>query len=153
MNQDDNPYRAPSSQVRDVSQAREVVPAGRWRRFGTFVVDYGGVLMSVFVLTILIAIIFGRRGIAFFHDIPSVVTGSVLYFLYYLIFEGLWARTPGKWVFGTLVVDEAGGKPSIKQVLGRTACRFIPFEPFSALSPDTPPWHDSIPKTRVVRYR
>lgn len=153
MDQNDNPYRPPASEVRDVSVPREAVPAGRWRRFGTFVVDYGGVFVLAFVVGILIAVFFGRSGIATFHRVPNFVTGTLLYIAYYAVFEGLWARTPGKWIFGTAVVDQAGGKPSIKQVLIRTICRFIPFEPFSALSPDTPPWHDSLAKTRVVRSR
>jgi uncharacterized RDD family membrane protein YckC len=153
MNQDDNPYRPPSSEVRDVGEAREVVPAGRWLRFGTYVVDYGGFFALCFILGMVIAIAFGSRGVAFLHRIPNFVTGGALYFLYYVLFEGLFARTPGKWVFGTVVVDEAGGKLSIKQVLIRTLCRFIPFEAFSALSAHTPPWHDSLAKTRVVRRR
>jgi hypothetical protein len=35
-------------------------------------------------------------------------------------------------------------------VLIRTVCRFIPFEPFSALGKQ--PWHDLLSDTDVVRY-
>lgn len=71
--------------------------------------------------------------------------------LYYIFFEGLWTRTPGKFVFGTIVVNEQGGRPSIGQIVGRTFSRFIPFEAFSCLGERG--WHDSIPKTLVVMTR
>jgi uncharacterized RDD family membrane protein YckC len=63
----------------------------------------------------------------------------------------LWARTPGKWVFGTVVVNESGGKPSFGRVLKRTFSRFIPFEPFSFFGERG--WHDSLSDTLVVRKR
>lgn len=50
-----------------------------------------------------------------------------------------------------MVVREDGGKPSLGQVLGRTACRLIPFEAFSFLGSSGVGMHDSIPDTRVVR--
>src|SRR5262249_16412337 len=77
--------------------------------------------------------------------------GSVVVFSYYTFFEGIWARTPGKFIFGTVVVNEVGGKPSIGQVLGRTASRFIPFEALSCFGERG--WHDSLPKTPVVMAR
>jgi uncharacterized RDD family membrane protein YckC len=55
-------------------------------------------------------------------------------------------------IFGTMVVSEKGGAASFGQILGRTFSRFIPFEPFSLLfSKDSCGWHDTLPKTRVVR--
>jgi uncharacterized RDD family membrane protein YckC len=57
----------------------------------------------------------------------------------------------GKLLSGTVVVNEAGGKPTIGQVFARTLCRFIPFEAFSFLGKRG--WHDSIPKTHVVLAR
>jgi uncharacterized RDD family membrane protein YckC len=137
MDQDENPYRPPNSEVLLASEVRVVGPAGRWRRFGTLLVDYG-----CFVVV----------GVIFALVVPDFLLGSVLISCYYVAFEGAWSRTPGKWVFGTVVVDESGARPSLKQVLGRTACRFIPFEAFSFLS-NQPGWHDRIPGTRVVRCR
>ena len=67
---------------------------------------------------------------------------------YYVCFEGIWARTPGKFLFGTVVVNEDGGRPSIGQVFGRSLCRLIPFEPSLLLGDHG--WHDSIPETYVV---
>ena len=75
------------------------------------------------------------------------------YTLYYAISECLTGRTIGKLITGTKVVDADGNKPSFGKALGRSLCRHIPFEPFSVLSSDARGWHDSIPKTWVVRSR
>ncbi|TZF89760.1 RDD family protein [Lysobacter lacus] len=42
-------------------------------------------------------------------------------------------RTPGKFIFGTCVVNTDGYAPSLGQAVGRTLCRMIPCEPFSVL--------------------
>ena len=155
MDQQDNPYRPPASPVRDVGMAATFGPAGRWRRFGTLILDYGGYLALSFVVGIVIALAFGPRSAAtasLMRPLPRYAIGCLVYLGYYLVFEGMWARTPGKWVFGTVVTDEGGSRPTFKQVLGRTACRFIPFEAFSFLT-EGPGWHDRIPKTRVMRCR
>ena len=47
--------------------------------------------------------------------------------------------------------DENGTKPRFGQVIGRTLCRFVPFEAFSFFGERG--WHDKIPKTRVVMAR
>ena len=70
---------------------------------------------------------------------------------YYCFFEGIWGRTPGKFLIGTKVVDEEGDPPSFGQIVGRSACRLIPFEPFSFFGARG--WHDSISHTYVVRTR
>ncbi|MEP7184358.1 MAG: RDD family protein [Rhodanobacter sp.] len=70
---------------------------------------------------------------------------------YYFFFEGIWARTPGKLVLGTRVVSQHGDKPAFGQVVGRTLCRFIPFDALSFFGEEG--WHDSIPKTQVVLVR
>jgi uncharacterized RDD family membrane protein YckC len=156
MEQGDNPYRPPTSEVKDIAEPREVVPAGRWRRLGTVIIDQILIYALIFVFLVLVAIFFGKRGIEAFQNAPALLKlpfELMFPILYYLIFEGTWARTPGKWVLGTIVVDEAGGKPSLKQALKRTAARFIPFEPFSMLDEKRVGWHDSLATTRVVRYR
>lgn len=44
-------------------------------------------------------------------------------FLYYLIFEGIWRRTPGKWMALTKVTGISGKKASFLQILVRSAVR------------------------------
>jgi uncharacterized RDD family membrane protein YckC len=71
---------------------------------------------------------------------------------YYIIFEGAFGWTVGKLITGTRVIRFDGRKPRFPQIVGRTAARFIPFEPFSLLGGGNG-WHDSMSGTRVVRVR
>ena len=79
--------------------------------------------------------------------------GLVTALIYYAGTELLCYRTPAKFLTGTIVVAENGGPPTSGQILGRTLCRFIPFEAFSFLGTPSVGWHDTIPKTRVVDAR
>ncbi len=148
MEQEINPYQAPSSEVSDPSLQEEMVIAGKGRRFGTLIVDYAGFHAVGFCIGILAYLVGGEAGGAVLQRVPELLLGITIVFAYYVFFEALWARTPGKLLFGTRVVNEDGGKPTIGQVLGRTACRFIPFEGLSCFGERG--WHDSIPKTYVV---
>lgn len=69
---------------------------------------------------------------------------------YYFVMELVLGRTLGKILTNTLVLNLDDGHPSWKQVLGRSLCRFIPFEAFTFLNSRTSGWHDTIPKTKVV---
>lgn len=147
-----NRYAPPRSNVADVvTPTPPTVFASKGRRFGTLVVDYIGYFLGAFLMGALIDLLFGQRGLEFIRSVPHFVLGLILIVAYYVFFEGLWARTPGKLLFGTTVVTESGHKPSLLQIVGRTLCRFIPFEAFSffgALG-----WHDSISRTRVIRTK
>jgi len=151
MGTDVNPYRAPAANIDNSEFGPEVMLAGKGRRFGTFIVDYVGFMLFSFLFGMSVALIFGAAGARALRSIPNLLLGVSMMFAYYTFFEGIWARTPGKFLFGTRVEDEDGGKPSIGQVMGRTLCRFIPFEAFSFFGERG--WHDSIPKTRVVLTR
>lgn len=73
----------------------------------------------------------------------------ILFFSYHFIFELLFARTPGKFITGTKVIDQYGNKPNPKTLAIRNACRLIPFDAFSFLVSNMG-WHDSISKTMVI---
>jgi uncharacterized RDD family membrane protein YckC len=77
---------------------------------------------------------------------------SISHFYYYFILEALFKITIGKIVTNTSVVNEEGAYNSVLQALGRTCCRFIPFEPFSFLFGHGG-WHDSISNTYVIKER
>lgn len=147
-----NRYAPPRSNVVDaVTPTRPAVFASKWRRFGTLVIDYIGYFLGAFLIGLLIDIVFGQRGLGFIRSIPNFVLGLILIVAYYVFFEGVWARTPGKLLFGTIVVTESGHKPSLRQIVTRTLCRFIPFEAFSFLG--ALGWHDGISRTRVIRTK
>ena len=73
-----------------------------------------------------------------------------VFFGYFAIMEATVGRTLGKILTNTLVLNLRDEKPTLKQFLGRTAARFIPFEPFSFLGASGSGWHDTLPRTKVV---
>lgn len=147
-----NPYQAPASRVVD-DETAALIPAERWRRFVNLLVDYFGFFLLSVIIGLLIGVIGGVAAVNRLQQIPNYVVGVVILTLYYVPQELLFGRTLGKLVTGTKVVNEQGGKPSAGQVLGRTFSRFIPFEAFSFFATDARGWHDSIPKTFVVKVR
>ena len=72
---------------------------------------------------------------------------------YFVICETAFQRTIGKLVTGTIVVNEFGGRPCFKQIVGRSFARFIPFEPLSFFGKEPVGWHDSLSGTRVVMLK
>jgi uncharacterized RDD family membrane protein YckC len=152
MEPQNNPYQPPASEVvLHQHGATELIDASRGQRLGTFVVDYIGFMALSVLVGVALAIVLGERSEQVIQQIPDFLLGLLIYFAYYMFFEAWLARTPGKYVFGTRVVDESGTRASARQIALRTICRFIPFEPFSFFGAKG--WHDSIPKTRVVRTR
>lgn len=151
MNMEHNPYSPPKAEVIAEVHAAPMVIASKGRRFGTMLIDYVCFFALATVLGFVIGLVFGEKGLAVVESVPEQLFGGTMMLAYYVFFEGIWGRTPGKFVCGTMVVNETGFKPSIGQVLGRSLCRFIPFEPFSCLGERG--WHDSIPKTWVVLSR
>jgi uncharacterized RDD family membrane protein YckC len=72
---------------------------------------------------------------------------------YYNVFEIVVARTIGKYVTQTIVVDKNGEKPNSDTILVRSLCRLIPFNAFSFLGISGRGWHDTISKTYVVNKK
>lgn len=140
-----NPYAAP--QVDELHHPTfeaepQLSDATQGARLGNFFLD------SIFRQ----AAAFGPVLLAGSHSpVLNVVLILLGLFGYYAIFESLTGRTPAKYLTRTRVVDMTGGKPSLGQILTRSAARFIPFEPFSFLGSSHRGWHDTLSRTRVVR--
>jgi len=75
---------------------------------------------------------------------------SSIRLVYYIFFETLFARTVGKFISQTIVVDEDGERPSHSVVLIRSLSRLIPFYEISFFGIPSRGWHDRISKTYVV---
>jgi uncharacterized RDD family membrane protein YckC len=146
-----NPYKAPEANLETVEPPREMVRADKGRRFATYLIDYLGIYATVFVFAFLITLVFGQAGLRAMLAINEIVLSVIFFFLYYVFFEGIWARTPAKLILGTVVVTLEGSKPGLRTILLRTLCRFIPFEPFSFLGERG--WHDGLSDTLVVSTR
>lgn len=151
MNTEYNPYSAPTSVIADQADSQPFAQVSKGRRLGGYLIDhlcFIGISMAIGVFT---ALVFKEQGIETLQKIPNVVLGCSILLVFYCFFEGIWARTPGKFILGTMVVNAAGERPSFGQIFKRTLCRFIPFDAFSYLGEGR--WHDSISKTQVVHVR
>jgi uncharacterized RDD family membrane protein YckC len=105
------------------------------------------------------ALIFGN--IYFFIGNHSWVGSSSLYlffgyafafampFIYYTVCETGFKQTIGKVLTGAYVCNDKGGAPGLAKILGRSLCRYIPFEPFSFLPDPMAKWHDKFSGTDV----
>lgn len=157
MTQDFNPYRPPTATIGSADggpsdAAAEQELAGRWRRFLTWVVDYLGFMFFAMVIGVVLGILGATETLAMMHERGwSYLAGFVIMSGYYLLFEGLWGRTPGKVLLGTRVVSSAGGRPGFGAILGRTLARFVPFEGLTFFGERG--FHDRVSNTRVVRTR
>jgi uncharacterized RDD family membrane protein YckC len=85
------------------------------------------------------------------NDIIQYTFATGVSLFYYNVFEIFTARTLGKLVTQTMVVDENGEQPHYEVILLRSLCRLIPFEIFSFIGMPARGWHDSLSKTFVVK--
>jgi uncharacterized RDD family membrane protein YckC len=117
---------------------------------GTRVINF---LTDTAIIT-LIAFIFNKVWVfyvvywSYSYISPLWIFAGVL-FVYYFIFESIWARTPGKWLSYTKVIDKKGLKPNFGKIFIRSIvrltvidCFFIPFLNKTL--------HDFVSKTEVV---
>ncbi len=153
MDSTNNPYQAPIARVAE-QESTAIVPAERWRRFVNLIVDYFGFFAVGIVIGAILGATGGMDAVNKLQN-PGMqyLLGFVIMLIYYVPLEALFGRTLGKLVTGTKVVDENGNPPTWGKAFGRTLCRFIPFEAFSFFKSDARGWHDSIPKTYVVKAR
>lgn len=72
---------------------------------------------------------------------------------YYVLTEGLFGRSLGKLITGTIVIDKGGNRPGFRAILIRTLVRFIPIDAFTFLGNSGRGWHDSFSNTYVVNKK
>lgn len=162
-----DPYRAPAARIdAELPQERLAIEAaGRWRRFFNWLIDYVAIRVFWNVAAGMYLVWHMYQGdtvasaVARYKALPTwffFLYGLATIVAYYVLMEGFFGVTIGKLVTGARVVDEQGGRPTWRQVLIRTAMRFVPLEPISAFGEkgsEPLPWHDTVAKTRVVRRR
>lgn len=145
--------QAPIEYLEDDEDNSDFVIAGKWKRFFNYLIDYVVmIVISIFLLTVA-GLLLDEKTIEPIYTIPDFIFGTIMLILYYLPFELLTARTPGKLITGTKVVNEQGLKPSAGQMIGRTFARIVPFEPFSFLGHFGRGWHDTWTNTYVIDCR
>jgi uncharacterized RDD family membrane protein YckC len=147
----ENPYQAPEAPVYLASASRKLDLVSGWRRLGTHLIDTVCFYILVFFVSIVVTSLFGESWLQALEGRGSYLLGWAVMLVYYIGFESAFARTPGKFVLGTVVVDENGSRPTLGQCVGRSFARLIPFEPLSCTGSQSRGWHDSLAKTFVVR--
>jgi len=135
------------------------------QRVGTFLLD----IMFLFVLTSIVEAVLVLLGYGnHFKEVnpdslglmstnrPLLIERTLVMICYYLIQEWLTGRTMGKLIMGTQAINNDGSDLTLGRAIGRTLCRFIPFEFFSFFlqhEDGVKGWHDRIPKTLVINLR
>lgn len=153
----DNPYIPPHvAETPQLAIAEsEIVYASQNKRLLNLVLD----TVFFYLATFVCGVGLGLSALLGFLDEQTVdrianFAAYPIYFAYFIFLEFSFGRSVGKLITGTRVIREDGRRPSLGQILGRTASRLIPFEPFSFLFGNTTTgWHDSISGTRVIDVR
>jgi len=117
---------------------------------GTRVLNF--LVDTAFIFIISYSIYYGWKFYAFYYTItyfPFYYFFYVTIIIYYLFFESIFKRTPGKWLSMTRVVSNKGGKPSFGQILIRSVVRVILIDCFFIPFLDKT-LHDYLSKTEVV---
>jgi uncharacterized RDD family membrane protein YckC len=107
----------PIQQLAEQSEFGELL----MRRFLGTCIDY----ILLFLCLVLAEIVLGKD----LYQATNWVWIGILP-LYFVVTEGLWGRSVGKLVMGTVVVDKAGGAPGIIKAAARTVLRIIEVNPF-----------------------
>lgn len=149
-----NPFRGPERATPSLDAPGLRGPrATRAERLWTYLVDTLAQLVVPLGGALVLVLLGADTGHPLFGvalQVAAVIGGVA----YYVLGEAVFGRTLGKVLVGTQVFAEDGGPPAPGAVLLRTAVRYVPFEPLSALlGADCRPWHDRLSRTQVVSTR
>lgn len=123
------------------------MPVKSEKRLANFIID----IIGYYIFAVLVGLLIGLSGFYYIiEDMDETTLGFLIMFLYYLIFEGIYQKTPGKWITKSKVVMNDGSKPNFGNILIRTISRAIPFEAFSFIGSNPIGWHDKLSKTIVI---
>jgi uncharacterized RDD family membrane protein YckC len=131
-----------------------IILASQGQRFGTMLLD----MVFFYIFALIFGFVLGLIGLGqLIENTPlnDYLLGMIILLIYYVPQEASSGRTLGKRITGTKAINEDGSELSFGRALGRTLCRFIPFEAFSFFGGKGRPigWHDSIPKTKVISVK
>lgn len=129
-------------------------------RFATFLIDYIIIISLNYFIGTLIGLLYYATESEFIYQIILALNDKlmayaisiVILLTYYNALEYFTkGRTIGKFVTGTMVVNEKGGLPTSNDFLKRNFSRIVPFDAFSFLGNNG--WHDSWSDTKVVKRK
>jgi uncharacterized RDD family membrane protein YckC len=123
-----------------------IIVASRVKRLINFSIDFFMIINGLFALFSYLAI--QNAWYSFFEH--HVLFWVSIIILYYLLLEGIFGRTLGKFITRTKVITINGDDPNATLVLRRTLSRLIPFEIISFMGKNPLGWHDRWSGTLVV---
>ncbi len=131
--------------------------ASNGQRFANYLVDLAVKLLFILILGNFLGILAEFTGnpdwISWIDPdsrLQDYVISYIILLIYYFLMESFTARTIGKFITNTIVVDEFGEKPTTSTILQQTFCRIIPFNQLSFLG-NSQGWHDRFSDTFVVK--
>ncbi|MEI6142836.1 MAG: tetratricopeptide repeat protein, partial [Mariniphaga sp.] len=136
------------NQIPEKAVNPELLKARRVIRLLNFIID---MIFIYFVISYGVGYALGYLGYGKYVLEHPYLFNIIVIFIPYFFFEYFFGKTLGKWLTGTRVVNSSGGKPTVWQILGRTASRFIPFESLTFLGKQKRGLHDTNSETYVVR--
>jgi uncharacterized RDD family membrane protein YckC len=124
---------------REIRCKRDVLSASKSKRLLNMIIDFTLLYLLKLILLKLTP----------FEDYAFLVYVFVPF--YFVLMEYYFQQTVGKILTKTLVINEYGNKPSLKQVILRTLIRAILYDAITFLVRDRG-WHDTWTKTYVLEY-
>ena len=131
--------------------------AGHGKRLANYIVD----VLVFYILILSIGVVYGflialggingsPEDFENINPFLNLLISVSIQLSYYTLMEYKLGKSIGKFITGTMVVNQFGEKVTFKTALLRSLSRMVPFEAFSLLG--TPPrgWHDSWTDTFVV---
>jgi uncharacterized RDD family membrane protein YckC len=129
--------------------------ASGWKRLANYFIDLIFIYLMIIVFSAELGVfaLVTQTDISWVEresDVVGFLIGIFVIFLYYGFFESLFSASIGKFITGTRVITNEGGKPGLKTVLGRTLSRCIPFEFLTFLKKNPIGMHDHLADTIVI---
>ena len=126
-----NPVQASPTVSTVTSPTAILAPVIIWKRLVEYILD----IIFIEVVSFIVGIVIGLVHLALGATDASIgswsiLVGWIVVLLYYIISEALWQKTLAKLIMKTKVVMKDGTKPPLKNIIGRSFARFIPFEAF-----------------------
>lgn len=122
---------------------------GSFTRFLNFIIDVLIWLVLSFFLSLIVDL-FIQTSDQVSLELYGLLFMSGTLFAYYALMEIKYQKTVGKFLTKTKVVKVDGSRPETSDIIGRTFCRFIPFDRISFLFTKNG-IHDYLSKTRVIK--
>lgn len=144
-----------------IKEVKQYYEASKGKRIANFIIDYTIYLGLAFIvggiIGIILVAIYGEEILLLIEEesfsvkLLDYAISALVMLAYYTAIEYYSnGKSLGKLITKTRAVQRSGELMTFPIALKRSACRLIPFNPFSFLGDLSNGWHDSIPNTKVI---